>query len=213
LILEHGNVFIKGIQQVKLTLKQIAEVAYYTPRSLPEGMEPGLTASHRMALPPTTWANAAHACTVEVDIETGMVTILRWVSSEDCGVMINPTVVEGQISGGIAQGIGGVLLEDFRYDARGNPLAASLKDYLMPLASHMPIIEYHHVCTPSDMPGGFKGAGEGGAIVSPSTLINAVYDALAPFGITCNHLPLSPDRIVMALDAASRRPVKEQARK
>jgi carbon-monoxide dehydrogenase large subunit len=156
-----------------------------------------------MTLPTTSWANAAHACTVEVDVETGMVRILRWIASEDCGVMINPTVVEGQMSGGIVQGIGGVLLEHALYDASGNPLAASFKDYLMPLATDVPVIEYSHVCTPSDTPGGFKGAGEGGAIIAPSTLINAIADALGPFNIACNRLPLSPDRIVMALEAAA----------
>lgn len=202
LAIEKGRVFVKGVPKMETTLKKIAETAYTLPRSLPAGMEPGLAASHRMTLPTTTWANAAHACTVEVDIETGVVRILRWIASEDCGVMINPTVVEGQMSGGIVQGIGGVLLEHALYDEAGNPLAASFKDYLMPLATDVPVIEYSHVCTPSDTPGGFKGAGEGGAIIAPSTLVNAIADALGPFNIACNKLPLSPDRIVMALEAA-----------
>jgi carbon-monoxide dehydrogenase large subunit len=202
LTIENGRIFVKGIPQVELPLRKVAETAYYLPKTLPEGMEPGLAASHRMTLPVTSWANAAHACTVEVDIETGMVRILRWVASEDCGVMINPTVVEGQMSGGIVQGIGGVLLEHALYDERGNPLAATFKDYLMPLATQVPVIEYSHVCTPSDTPGGFKGAGEGGAIIAPSTLINAIADALSPFGILTSRLPLSPARLLMALEEA-----------
>jgi carbon-monoxide dehydrogenase large subunit len=206
LTIENGKVFVKGVPQVSLTLKKIAEATYYTPKLLPEGMEAGLAASHRMTLPVTHWANAAHACTVDVDIETGMVRILRWIASEDCGVMINPTVVEGQMSGGIVQGIGGVLLEHALYDERGNPLAASYKDYLLPLATDIPMIEYSHVCTPSNTPGGFKGAGEGGAIIAPSTLINAIADALAPFNIDCTRLPLSPDRLVMALEASQHKP-------
>ncbi len=202
LTIENGKVFVKGIPQVELTLKKIAESAYYLPKTLPEGMEPGLATSHRMTLPVTHWANAAHACTVDVDVETGVVKILRWVASEDCGVMINPTVVEGQMSGGIVQGIGGVLLEHSLYDERGNPLAASFKDYLLPLATDVPVIEYSHVCTPSDTPGGFKGAGEGGAIIAPPTLANAIADALAPFNIDCSRMPLSPDRLLMALEAS-----------
>ena len=202
LTLQNGKVHVKGVPQMETTLKKIAETAYYLPKTLPEGMEAGLAASHRMTLPTTHWANAAHACTVEVDVDTGMVRILRWVASEDCGVMINPTVVEGQMSGGIVQGIGGVLLEHALYDERGNPLAASFKDYLLPLATDVPVIEYSHMCTPSDTPGGFKGAGEGGAIIAPSTLVNAIADALSPFGVQCNRLPLSPDRLLMALEAA-----------
>ena len=194
-------VHVTGVPALSVTLREVAERAYFATTLLPEGMEPGLEAQGRYAPERTTWSNAAHACIVEVDIDTGMVKILRWIASSDCGVMINPAVVEGQISGGIAQAIGGVLLEHMAYDARGNPLAATLKDYLPPLADSMPVIEFHPVCTPSRTAGGFKGVGEGGAIVGPSTLMNAIADALSPFGIDCNRLPLSPDRIVMQLHA------------
>jgi carbon-monoxide dehydrogenase large subunit len=148
------------------------------------------------------FSNAAHACVCEVDIETGVVKILRWVASEDCGVMINPAVVEGQIAGGVVQGIGGVLLEQISYDAQGNPTAATFKDYLLPTAHDVPEIEFCHIVSPSNSEGGFKGVGEGGAIIAPPTLINAVADALAPFGVDCLHLPLTPNKLSRWIDEA-----------
>jgi aerobic carbon-monoxide dehydrogenase large subunit len=107
-------------------------------------------------------------CTCEVDPATGAVTILRYVVSEDCGVMINPNVVEGQIAGGVVQGIGGVLYEHSAYDDAGNPLATTFVDYLLPTAAEVPVIEYGHIETPAPTnPGGHKGMGEGGAMASP----------------------------------------------
>ncbi len=196
-----GRISVAGVPDLSVTMQQVAQLAYFVPAKLPPGMEPGLSAEARHLTPGITWANAAHACVVEVDVATGMVKILRWIASEDCGVMINPMVVDGQISGGIAQAIGGVLLEEAPYDERGNPLAATLKDYLPPLAPQMPVIEFSHLCTPSAGPGGFKGVGEGGAIIGPPTLANAIVDALAPFGIECTRLPLSPDRLVGLIEA------------
>jgi carbon-monoxide dehydrogenase large subunit len=146
--------------------------------------------------------NATHVCTCEVDVATGAVTLLRYVVSEDCGPMINPDVVEGQIAGGVAQGIGGALYEDLAVDAEGNPLATTLMDYLVPSAAEIPPIEYGHVETPSPGPGGFKGVGEGGAIGAPPTVVNAVADALAPFGVTLTRLPLTPARLVALLHDA-----------
>ena len=106
--------------------------------------------------------------------------------------MINPNVVEGQIAGGVAQGIGGVLYEHLAYDDDGNPLTTTFADYLLPAATEVPPIEYVHVETPSPGPGGYKGVGEGGAIGSPPAVVNAVADAIAPFGVTITRLPLSP---------------------
>jgi carbon-monoxide dehydrogenase large subunit len=113
--------------------------------------------------------------------------------------MINPDVVEGQIAGGVVQGIGGALLEELAYDADGNPLATTLMDYLMPSAAEVPSIEYGHIETPSRGAGGFKGVGEGGAIGAPPAVVNAVADALAPFGVELTRLPLSPASIVSLL--------------
>jgi len=165
----------------------------------------GLEASARYAATSgSIWVNATHVCTCEVDIVTGRVALLRYIVAEDCGPMINPNVVEGQIAGGTVQGIGGVLLEDFPWDEEGNPLATTFVDYLLPTAAEVPIIEYGHVETPTPTnPGSHKGLGEGGAIAAPPTIINAVADALAPLGVQVRHQPLGPDEIVALIDAAS----------
>lgn len=191
-----GKVLVAGVAEMASTVREIAEIAYYQTERLPPGMEPGLEARYRYRPPPIVYSNASHACVVEVDIETGMVAILRWIACEDCGPMINPAIVEGQIAGGVVQGIGGVLYEQASYDAQGNPTAVTFKDYLIPTAHDVPEIEFLHIVTPSASEGGFKGVGEGGAIVGPPTLVNAIADALAPFGADCLHLPLSPPRIL-----------------
>jgi carbon-monoxide dehydrogenase large subunit len=113
--------------------------------------------------------------------------------------MLNPAVVEGQIAGGVIQAMGNILWEEQRYDADGTPSASTFKDYAMPLATDAPVIEYLHLCTPSDSPTGAKGVGEGGAIVGPPAIYNAIMDALAPFKVTLEQLPLTPSRIVTAL--------------
>jgi carbon-monoxide dehydrogenase large subunit len=143
-------------------------------------------------------------CTCEVDVDTGRVELLCYIVSEDCGPMINPDVVEGQIAGGVVQGIGGVLFEHLAYDDAGNPLATSFLDYLVPSAAEVPAIEFGHVETPSPGPGGYKGVGEGGAIGAPPAVVNAVADALAPFGVTITRLPLTPERIVALLKGTAR---------
>ena len=143
-----------------------------------------------------TWSNATHICVVEVDPRTWVPRVLRYIVSEDCGRMINPTVVEGQISGGVVQGLGGVLLEDFVYDADGNPLTTTFMDYLLPTATEVPDLEIGHVVTEATSnPGGFKGMGEGGAIGSHAAVANAVSDALVPFGVTVTTTPLGPSQI------------------
>ncbi len=162
-------------------------------------MEVGLEATATFKAPPFSWSNACHACTVEVDRATGVVSILRYVVSEDCGVMINPMIVEGQVAGGVVQGIGGALYEHFVYDDDGNPLTTTFMDYLLPTTTEVPTIEYGHVETPSPTPGGHKGMGEGGAIGSPPAIFNAVADALALVGATVDRTPLSPDAILHVL--------------
>jgi aerobic carbon-monoxide dehydrogenase large subunit len=127
--------------------------------------------------------------------------------SEDCGNMINPMVVEGQIAGGAVQGIGGALYENFVYDPDGNPLSTTFMDYLVPTAAEAPVIEYGHVETPSDKPGGFRGMGEGGAIGSAPAVLNAVADALAPLGIRRVPQPASPSALLEAIAAASSQPM------
>ena len=199
-----GEVFVKGSLTSKMPLSAIARVAYFEPDRLPENVEPGLEVVTRFASPkPFTWSNACHVCTCEIDRHTGRVRLLRYIVSEDCGVMINPMVVEGQIAGGVAQGIAGVLLEHLPYDAEGNPQATTLLDYLMPTASDVPLIEYGHIETPSSLPGGFKGMGEGGAIGAPAAVANAVLDALSPFGVPRLTFPVTPATVLELIRASS----------
>jgi len=150
----------------------------------------------------SVWANATHVCTCEVDPQTGVVTLLRYIVSEDCGPMINPSVVEGQIAGGSVQGIGGALYEHLAYDDDANPIASTFMDYLLPTMAEIPTIEYGHVETPSPGPGGYKGVGEGGAIGAPPAVANAVADALAPLGVTVTRLPLTPAAVRALIEEA-----------
>jgi carbon-monoxide dehydrogenase large subunit len=194
---------VRGTPSVGLSLGEIAATAYFEPAKLPEGVPPGLEASGRYkAGGMAVWANASHVCTCEVDAATGVVTLLRYIVSEDCGPMINPTVVEGQIAGGTVQGIGGALYEHLAYDAEGNPLTSTFMDYLLPTIAEVPVIEYGHVETPSPSPGGYKGVGEGGAIGAPPAVVNAVADALAPLGVTITRLPLTPPAVLALIDGA-----------
>src|SRR5262249_53545370 len=156
---------VRGSPSAGMSLAEIAALAYFQPQALPPDVPAGLEATARYtATEPAIWVNATHVCTCEVDVETGRVTLLRHIGREDCGPMINPNGVEGQIAGGVVQGIGGVLFEHLVYDDDGNPLATTFADYLVPSAAEVPPIEYGHIETPSPGPGGYKGVGEGGAI-------------------------------------------------
>jgi carbon-monoxide dehydrogenase large subunit len=186
-----------------VTFADIAYRSYYEPQQLPPGTSATLEATARFtSQAPIHWANATHACTCEVDVETGHVTLTRYIVSEDVGAMINPNVVEGQIAGGTVQGIGGALLEDMAYDDDGNPLSSTFVDYLLPTATEVPPIEFGHVEIPGPGIGGYKGVGEGGAIGATPAVINAINDALAPLGVTLTRLPASPAAIVELLEQA-----------
>ncbi len=201
-----GRVQVVGSPAKGMSVAEIAAKAYAEPASLPPGLPLGLEAQTRYT-PDSfcTWANACHICMCEVDGATGAVEILRYVVSEDCGVMINPNVVEGQIAGGVVQGIGGVLYEQLKYDDSGNPLSTTFLDYLLPTAAEVPEIEYGHVETPAPTnPGGHKGLGEGGAIAAPPAIINAVADALAPLGAKVRSQPLGPADVVALIESAER---------
>jgi aerobic carbon-monoxide dehydrogenase large subunit len=198
-----GRASVRGTPSIGMTVREIAEVSYNVsilPPDIPAGLE--VSARYASTVAPFIFVNATHICTCEVDIETGFVRLLRYIVSEDCGPMINPNVVEGQIAGGTVQGIGGVLLEHLAYDDAGNPVSATFMDYLLPTASDVPMIEHGHVETPSRGPGGYKGVGEGGAIGSPPAVVNAIADALAPFGVVISHLPLGPSQILRLLEEA-----------
>ncbi|MHC5257695.1 xanthine dehydrogenase family protein molybdopterin-binding subunit [Streptomyces sp. UC4497] len=203
--------FTRGLATVKggegsLTLAEIADIAYYQVHALPPGVPAGLEASGRYHSPHLMiWANATHVCTCEVDATTGEVKLLRYIVSEDCGPMINPSVVEGQIFGGTVQGIGGALYEELAYDEDGNPVSTTFMDYLLPTATEVPVIEVGHVETPGPGPGGYKGVGEGGAIGSAPAVVNAVADALAPLGVRISRLPLTPSSVVGLIEEARAR--------
>ena len=200
-----GRVQVVGTPARGMTVAEVAEKAYTEPASLPPGVPLGLEAQTRYT-PGTfcTWSNACHICVAEVEAATGRVELRQYVVSEDCGVMVNPNVVEGQIAGGVVQGIGGVLYEHLQYDDAGNPLATTFMDYLLPTAAEVPLIEYGHIETPAPTnPGGHKGLGEGGAIASPPAVINAVADALAPLGVKVRSQPLGPSDVVALIEAAA----------
>jgi carbon-monoxide dehydrogenase large subunit len=151
------------------------------------------------------WSGGTHCAIVEVDVETGLVTVERYVVAEDCGALINPAVVEGQIRGGVAQGIGAVLLERSAYDEDGNFRSATFMDYLMPTACDVPRIEIEHLETvPLDADVNFRGVGEGGMIVAPPTVVNAIEDALSPFGVRIFEQHLPPARILELIDESRR---------
>jgi carbon-monoxide dehydrogenase large subunit len=200
--IEAGVVSVVGTPVRAVPLDAIAKTAYLNPSGLPPGMDAGLDVTTSYRSPPFMFSNACHMCTVEVDPVTGRVTVLRYVVSEDCGVMINPNIVEGQIDGGVVQGLGGVLYENFVYDESGNPLTTTFLDYLLPTAGDVPTIEHGHIETPALTPGGFKGVGEGGAIGAPPAVVNAVADALVPFGVGPISQPLDPARIVAFIQEA-----------
>ena len=201
--MEGGVVSVRGTPAAQKTLAEVAHLAYMTPKELPAGVPPGLEIASRFTTDGPTWSNAAHICTCEVDPRTGLVTLLRYIVSEDCGALINPNVVEGQIAGGVVQGIGGVLFEHFVYDLDGNPTTTTFLDYLLPTAADVAVMEYGHIQTASARPGGFKGMGEGGAIGAPAAVFNAIADALAPLGVVLTDQPLTPAAIVSAISAAA----------
>jgi carbon-monoxide dehydrogenase large subunit len=188
-----------------VSFADLAYRAHYDPQQLPPGMSASLESTARFtSQAPIHWANATHACTCEVDVTTGHVTLTRYIVSEDVGAMINPNVVEGQIAGGTVQGIGGALLENMAYDDDGNPLSSTFVDYLLPTATEVPPIEFGHVEIPGPGVGGYKGVGEGGAIGSTPAVINAINDALAPLGVTLTRLPATPAAIVELLEQAAK---------
>ena len=194
-----GVVAPRGDPTAGIPLAKIAMQALMMPQTLPPGADPVLRAEERFTgsgITGSGWSGGTHACTVEIDLETGRVAILRYVVAEDCGTVINPAIVEGQIRGGVAQGIGEVLYEHAAYDPDGNFLASTFMDYLLPTAAEIPPIEIAHVEPDGTGEFGWRGVGEGGAIVAPATLTNAIADALAPFGARVTDVYLPPAKIL-----------------
>ena len=195
LVLEASEVHVAGAPQRRLTLREVA--AACTPqRAIPAGRSPGLEAEVYFRPETVTYANGVHAATVEVNVETGQVQIMRYVVVHDCGRQINPKLVEAQIRGGVVQGIGEALFEEILYGEHGEPQNGTFMDYLVPTCSEVPQIVMEHLESPSPRnPLGVKGVGEGGAIPPPAALANAIEDALTPFGVIIDEVPITPDRL------------------
>lgn len=189
-----------------VTLREVARAWYLQPQMLPPEIDTGgleVTAGYRAARDSGTFTYAAHAAVVAVDPSTGAIEILDYVVVEDGGTLVNPMIVDGQIRGGTVQGIGTCLYEATPFDARGQPLASTLQDYLLPSATDVPEIKVLHMTTPSPYTEfGVKGLGEGGAVGPPAAIVSAVNDALRPFKIELHDLPLTPQRIVAAIEGA-----------
>ena len=193
-----GRAMVRGTD-IAVGVPQLARAAYHESHRFPAIVETGLSAVATYD-PTGTFSNACHVAIVEVDIETGKIAIERFVIVEDAGVLLNPTIVEGQIHGGVAQGIANALYEAVIYDEDGNILTGSLADYLVPTMAEIPELEIHHLETVTDASiTGVKGVGEGGAIGAPGAVLNAVADALSPFGIEIFEIPVTPERILHLL--------------
>lgn len=199
----NGKFFVKGSPSQGMTYEQVARAAYLG-HSLPIGTDPGLEATEFFDPPGLTWSNGVSAVKVEVDIESGQTKILSYVVVHDCGNMINPMVVEGQICGGCTQGLGAALYEQVVYDRDGVFLNPTFIDYMIPTAKEVPDYEVYHVKTPSPYnPYGMKGMGEGGTVSPPAALAIAVADALSPFGVSINETPITPEKILQLVHTTS----------
>jgi aerobic carbon-monoxide dehydrogenase large subunit len=205
IVLEADVARVTGTDRA-VSFETLARAAYHQIHRFKGEITPGIIESATYD-PPGTFSNACHAAMVEVDIETGQVTIERFLVAEDAGRLINPLIVDGQIHGGVAQGIANALLEEIIYDETGNILTATLADYLPPTAREIPPIEIHHLETLTEASiTKAKGLGEGGTIGAPAAVVNAINDALSPFGVSIDEFPATPQRIRAALRAASSSP-------
>lgn len=196
--LADGRVFVKGVPEMGKSLGELAAFADGIPGfSMPAGITPGLEETSYFTPERSTYANGCHIATVEVDIETGGVTILRYVTAHDCGTVINKMMVEGQVVGGVAHGIGNALFEAMRYDDQAQPLTVNFGEYLMPLATETPRVEQVHMESPTPLnPLGVKGAGEGGTNPAAAAIASAIDDALRPFNVKITQVPVTPEHLL-----------------
>jgi carbon-monoxide dehydrogenase large subunit len=196
-----GKAVVLGTDRA-MTFKQIAKAVYSDMKTLPVEAREELSATYTYDPINGTTAAATHIAAVEVDPVTCFVRILKFVVAEDCGQIINPMIVDGQVHGGVAQGIGAALLEELIYDEDGQLLTASLVDYMIPSAPEVPLMDVVHVESASAVAGGFRGMGEGGTIGAPAAIANAIADALSPLDIDVSILPMTPERIFKLLEQA-----------
>ena len=197
LVLEAGRIAVRGLADRGLGVAEVARLAHYPPAGgLPDGMSPGLdaTATHDLAGP--AFSGAVHVAEVEVDAATGRVSVQRYAVVEDCGPVINPLIVEGQVHGAVAQGIGEALSERLVYDEAGQVLTGTLMEYGLPQAADLPSFAIDHLHTPSPLTaGGVKGVGEGGTVGAPAAIANAVADAVRPLGARVAALPILAEHV------------------
>ncbi|HEX6332089.1 MAG TPA: molybdopterin cofactor-binding domain-containing protein [Actinomycetota bacterium] len=199
---EGGTFRVKGAPESARTITDLAASAWHA-HDIPAGFEPNLEATAVWDPPNFTWPAGTHICVVEVDTETGDTDVLRYVAVDDCGTVINPMIVDGQVHGGVAQGIAEALYEEALYDEHGNLMTSSLTQYLVPAASEMPSFELDRTVTPSTTnPLGVKGIGEAGTIASPPAVVNAVLDAIGHLGVSSIDKPVTPERVWRAIQEA-----------
>jgi len=204
--LDGGFVCVDGAPAMRKSFVEIAKGLNGLPGfRLPDGISPGLSSSVDFQPPAITYTNGSHVAEVEVDPLTGAVKILRYTVVHDCGNMVNPMMVEGQVRGGVAHGVGMTLLEWMRYDEEGQPGAVTFADYLLPTADVSPNIDIHHMCSPTPLnPLGVKGAAESGTIGAPAAIVSAIEDALAPLRVNISSLPVTPARLVQWIEDSER---------
>ncbi|MGE0034232.1 MAG: molybdopterin cofactor-binding domain-containing protein [Xanthobacteraceae bacterium] len=201
---EDGHATARGGNRPSMSLGDLARLAQGMPGfSFAPGQTPGLEHTAYFTPPQASYCNGTHVAEVEVDPQTGGVTLINYTVAHDSGNVINPMIVDGQVQGGVAHGIGNALFEWMKYDASGQPLTTSFQDYLLPSAPEVPGCLIEHVETPNPLnPLGVKGAGEGGTIPAPAAIISAIEDALSPFGVRFSDMPLTPAAIVEMLQRA-----------
>jgi carbon-monoxide dehydrogenase large subunit len=196
IVYEDGKVFVQGAPAQAKTIQEIALAAHLYSTDLPDGMEPGMEATSFFDPKNFTWPAGTHIAVVEVDPDTGEVKLIRFVAVDDVGNVINPMIVDGMVHGGIAQGVGQALQEEAVYDESGQLLTGSMMDYAVPTAEDFPSFEVDRTVTPSPVNRmGVKGAGETGTIAASPALINAVVDALSPFGVKHIDMPAKPEKV------------------
>jgi carbon-monoxide dehydrogenase large subunit len=201
--LADGEVRVVGAPQLCVKLGEIARILQGAPGyGFPAGVDPGLEASIHHRTDALAYANGCHVAEVEVDIETGAVKIVRYIALQDSGILINPLMVDGQILGGVAHGIGNALYEWMGYDEAAQPVTTTYADYLMPGATEVPTVSTLYKQTPSPLnPLGVKGVGEAGTIPAAAAIVSAVEDALSPFKVRIGQYPLTPMKLVEMIKA------------